>query len=76
MGSANGNRPLLANEIRLLDGRPDGLAFDLSTSPTPIEKLVERLQFQNPNGAVAFLRANPGILGQERLLTHLEDKLQ
>ena len=80
MGSAKGNRPLLANEIRLIsptDDRKGAEGSDvLSSEPTSIEKLVQRLQFQNPHGAVAYLQANPGILGQMRLMNHLEEKLQ
>ena len=80
MGSAKGNRPLLANEIRLIsptDDREGAASLDLqSSAPTSIEKLVERLQFQNPHGAVAYLQANPRILGQMRLMNHLEEKLQ
>lgn len=76
MGSANGNRPLLANEVRLLEAGSDLQLNSVQGDETPIKKLVERLQFQNPHGAVAFLRANPGILGQERLFTHLAEKLQ
>ncbi len=80
MGSAKGHRPLLANEIRLItatdEGEPAGSPDVLPAGSTSIEKLVERLQFQNPHGAVAYLQANPGILGQMRLMNHLEEKLQ
>jgi len=79
MGSAKGNRPLLANEIRLIEEQHTMVvvqgSVSLPSEASSIEKLVERLQFQNPTGAVAYLQSNPGILGQTRLLNHLEEQL-
>lgn len=56
-------------------GGPSGEA-PKSVVIDPIEQLVDRLQFQNPDRAAAFLRANPSILGQSRLLPALAKQLQ
>jgi hypothetical protein len=68
----------MANEIRMFNASESALSAHecvLPESATPIEKLVERLQFQNPTRAIAFLSANPGVLGQARLMDHLGEHL-
>lgn len=78
MGSAKGHSPLLPNELRLLSAEQT-LSEEVSASSipeTPIEKLVARLRFENPQAAVRFLQSNPGILGQDRLLPALDQHLQ
>lgn len=79
MGSANGNRPLLVNELRVIDATDSNQSGNLSSAEsagTPIERLVHRLRFENQQAAIAYLKANPGILGASKLMSSLDDQLQ